>query len=163
MTAGVISPEDIWAALNTVPDPEIPLVSLVELGVIRDVAIDGAAITVTMTPTFVGCPALRMMEEMVRQKLKSLGASSVDVNWTLTPPWTSDDIADEAREKMQKLGIAPPRHHGGKLEPSLTNSAACPWCGSRDTVLDNPFGPMLCRTLHFCRNCRQSFEKVKEI
>ncbi|MEX2180553.1 MAG: 1,2-phenylacetyl-CoA epoxidase subunit PaaD [Gemmatimonadaceae bacterium] len=153
--------------LGTVPDPEVPAVSVVELGIVRDVevAADGAA-TVTITPTYSGCPAMFEIEKDVRAALLGAGAASVDVRTLLSPAWTTDWIGAEAREKLRQYGIAPPgrAQEGGLV--TLTRRHApvpCPFCGSGDTQLKSEFGSTACKAIHVCNNCRQPFDEFKAI
>ncbi len=153
----------IWQTLNTIADPEIPVVSLVELGIVRNVQIDGDRIVITITPTFAGCPAMHHMREQIVEQLRAIGVEQIEVRTSLNPPWTSEWLSDEVRSKLQRFGLAPPPRHMGDLELALLEVVACPHCGSKDTVLDNPFGPTLCRSLHYCNGCRQSFERFKPL
>lgn len=170
----------VEAALCDVPDPEIPMVSVVDLGIVQAIAIapgpDGDAVTIAITPTFAGCPALEMMRDDIRAAVRALGAASVEVNIVLDPPWTSDRITPAAREAMRAIGLAPPPPAGRfradptlALSPTTVDAAAsaepvpCPFCGSTDTVTDNPFGSTLCRSVHYCRGCEQPFEAFKAL
>jgi ring-1,2-phenylacetyl-CoA epoxidase subunit PaaD len=155
--------DHIWQTLNTIADPEIPVVSLVELGIVRDVRLDGETAIVTITPTFAGCPAMHHMREQIVEQLRAIGVERIEVRTSLNPPWTSEWLSDEVRSKLQRFGLAPPPHHTGNIEIALMEVVACPHCGSKDTVLDNPFGPTLCRSLHYCHSCRQSFERFKPL
>jgi ring-1,2-phenylacetyl-CoA epoxidase subunit PaaD len=155
--------DHIWQVLNTIADPEIPVVSLVELGIAREVQIDGESVIVTITPTFAGCPAMHAMREEIVEKLRSIGVMQIDIRTVLNPPWTSEWLSDEVRAKLKQFGLAPPPHHAGDIELALQEIVACPHCGSKDTVLDNLFGPTLCRSLHYCHACRQSFERFKPL
>lgn len=157
----------IWAALDEVPDPEIPTVSVVELGVIGGFAFEpdgtgGERLVVDLLPTFVGCPAIEVMRETVGERLRSMElADEVRVVVTFAPPWTSDRISPEGRQKLRASGFAPPPLVGvGDWLPML-DLATCPYCGSRDTTLDNPFGPTLCRAIYHCESCHQPFEQFK--
>jgi ring-1,2-phenylacetyl-CoA epoxidase subunit PaaD len=161
---------DVWAALEGVKDPEIPVVSVVELGIVQSVAVEAGNVRVTITPTFLGCPALETMRAEIGAALRALGFTAVVVDVVLSPPWTSDRIAPSAREKMRAIGIVPPP--STRFQPDATlalapdrarTPATCPFCKSRDTVLDSPFGPTICRAVHYCRSCRQSFEEFKAL
>jgi len=170
----------VWAALAEVPDPEIPALSLVDLGVVNRVELDpgGDAIRVELLPTFVGCPAIEQMRAAAADRLAGL-AGRVEVEVTLAEPWTSDRITDEGRRKLRASGFAPPARGGPRQAPLIETIAVrpglrggaddgaeavpCPWCGSRATELENPFGPTLCRAIHWCRACRQSFERFKRV
>ncbi len=155
--------QHIWAALEDVKDPEIPVVSVVEMGIVRDVRLEGERAVVTITPTFVGCPALIPMREAIAERVKQLGVGEVDVRTSLNPPWTSEWIGDGARAKLQAFGLAPPPHHAGDIDVALVEAVTCPHCGSRNTVRDSLFGPTLCRAIYYCNACRQSFEQFKPL
>jgi ring-1,2-phenylacetyl-CoA epoxidase subunit PaaD len=159
----------IWAALDEVPDPEIPTVSVVELGVIGGFgfeAIDEGRerLVVQLLPTFVGCPAIEVMRETVGERLRSMElADEVRVDLSFAVPWTSDRISPEGRDKLRASGFAPPPLIGqGDLLPTF-DLATCPYCGSMNTTLDNPFGPTLCRAIFHCDNCHQPFEQFKPL
>jgi ring-1,2-phenylacetyl-CoA epoxidase subunit PaaD len=166
----------VWAALDEIADPEIPAISVVELGVIGGFAfesrLDGCErLTVELLPTFVGCPAIEIMREQIGERLRSLDITDdVEVRLSFAVPWTSDRISPEGREKLRASGFAPPTLIGS-LAPSvpdgdlltMVTAAACPYCGSRNTTLENPFGPTLCRAIYHCDNCRQPFEQFKEV
>ncbi len=153
----------IWEALESVKDPEIPVVSLVEMGIVRNVRVRDGKVTVSMTPTFSGCPALDVMRTDIVDCLHLLGISDVSVETVYTPPWTTDWISEEAREKLKEFGLAPPPYHGGRLEVTFYDLAACPYCDSKDTSLKNSFGPTLCRTIYYCNECQQPFEQFKAL
>jgi ring-1,2-phenylacetyl-CoA epoxidase subunit PaaD len=155
--------DQIWQALEDVKDPEIPVVSLVDMGIARDVAIDGERVIVTITPTFAGCPALNVMREDIVERLTRLGAGAVEVRTQLSPPWTTEWIRPEARERMKTIGLAPPPRHQGDVELVFMAVAECPHCGSTTTVRENPFGPTLCRSIHYCHSCHQPFEQFKPL
>lgn len=159
-----ISEATVWEALRQIPDPELPPINLVDLGVIWRVDLDPAAgqVRVLLLPTFLGCPALELMRAMVRERLAELGlAAQVDV--TLEESWSSDRISAEGRRKLAAAGIAPPGPAGGSAPIALLTPARCPHCGSPNTSLDNAFGPTLCRAIAYCRDCRQPFEQFKPL
>ena len=155
------------AVIGTVPDPEVPVISVVELGIVRGVQVDEAgAVAVTITPTYSGCPAMYEIEKDIRTALEAAGATSVSVQTVLSPAWTTDWIGPEAREKLRKYGIAPPgkAEQGGLI--TLTRArqpVTCPWCGSRDTELKSEFGSTACKAIHVCRACRQPFDEFKAL
>ena len=162
---------EVWAALAEVPDPEIPVVSVVDLGLVHAVERDGERLRVELLPTFVGCPALELIRRSVAERLAGT-APVVEVEMTFAVPWTSDRITAEGRRKLRDSGFAPPGFAGGPAgrgeRPLLATiavrpTAACPWCGSADTRLENLFGPTLCRTLFWCNRCRQPFEQFKAV
>jgi ring-1,2-phenylacetyl-CoA epoxidase subunit PaaD len=161
----MVTAEQVWAAIGEVPDPEIPVISLVELGVIRDVAIEGDRVRVELVPTFLGCPALEAMTRRVEQAIAALGAEP-DVLVIADADWSTDRISTAGREKLRAAGFAPPapRAAGPTTLVQLTSKAYhCPYCGSAETRLDNIFGPTPCRSLRFCERCRQPFEQFKTI
>jgi ring-1,2-phenylacetyl-CoA epoxidase subunit PaaD len=158
----------IWAALDEIPDPEIPAISVVELGVIRGFAFEprpdgGERLRVELLPTFIGCPAIEVMREQVGERLRGLEvADEVTVELTFAEPWTSDRISAGGREKLRASGFAPPLFIGLETLDTI-QQATCPYCGSRNTTLGNPFGPTLCRAIYHCENCRQPFEQFKTV
>ncbi len=152
--------------LAAIPDPEIPNISLVDLGVIGEVRLEDDRLTVQLLPTFVGCPAIGVMQERIAERLGSLGvARQVDVQVSFDPPWTSERISPEGRERLRRSGFAPPIGSAGAGldELALLPIAECPYCGSRNTTLENPFGPTLCRAIYHCAVCRQPFEQFKRV
>lgn len=157
------STEAIWSALEKVKDPEIPVVSIVELGLIRQVGIEGRRLVITMTPSFVGCPALDTMKREVERSMAVLGHPEVEVKTVLHPPWTSDWITSQGRAKLERFGLAPPIIHGGDLESLVDAAAVCPYCRSDQTDRKNSFGPTLCRAIYYCNSCNQPFEQFKPL
>jgi ring-1,2-phenylacetyl-CoA epoxidase subunit PaaD len=161
----VVTAEQVWAALEEIPDPEIPVVSLVDLGVIRDVVVEGARVRVELTPTFLGCPALEMMRRALEEAVESLGGDP-DVAVITDDAWSTDRISPAGREKLRAAGLAPPapRAAGPTTLVQLQSKAfRCPYCGSTDTRLENIFGPTPCRSIRWCASCRQPFEQFKTI
>jgi ring-1,2-phenylacetyl-CoA epoxidase subunit PaaD len=155
---------EIWNALNDVKDPEIPVVSLVEMGIVRDVMWDGETAVVTITPTFAGCPALQTMRQNITTRLHQLGIQQVHINTVVDPPWSSDWLNDEAREKLRQFGLAPPpRHNGNFIALASLEAIACPRCGNSHTTLKNAFGSTLCRAIWYCHNCQDAFEQFKPL
>ncbi|HEV3397880.1 MAG TPA: 1,2-phenylacetyl-CoA epoxidase subunit PaaD [Actinomycetes bacterium] len=164
-----ITETDVWAALAEVPDPEIPVVSVVDLGLVHTVELDGERLRVELLPTFVGCPALEVIRASVAERLAGM-APRVEVEMTFAVPWTSDRITADGRRKLRESGFAPPPGPAaaGDARPLFATigvrpSASCPWCGSADTRLENLFGPTLCRTVFWCNRCRQPFEQFKAV
>lgn len=158
-----LTKERIWGLLEQVMDPEIPVVSVVEMGIVREVEIDDKGVVVRMTPTFSGCPALQAIRSEIRQRLLDHGASQVQVEVVLSPAWSSDWISAPARRKLRAFGLAPPAKLGGRIALSDLQPAVCPYCGSQDTELKNSFGPTLCRAIYVCNGCKQPFEQFKTI
>jgi ring-1,2-phenylacetyl-CoA epoxidase subunit PaaD len=161
----VVTAEQVWDALAAIPDPEIPVISLVELGVVRDVEVGEGRVRVAFTPTFLGCPALETMRAAMEERIRDLGAEpQVDV--VLDDSWSTDLITPEGREKLRESGFAPPtpRSAGAPQLVQLQSKAfRCPYCGSTDTRLENIFGPTPCRSIRYCAGCRQPFEQFKTI
>ena len=146
-----VDEQGVWDALAEVTDPEIPVVSVVDLGMVRSVELDGERLRVELLPTFVGCPALELIRHAVATRLAGM-AADVRVEMTFAEPWTSERITADGRRKLRDSGFAPPG-------PNPT----CPWCGSPDTRLENPFGPTRCRAIFWCNRCRQPFEQFKAV
>lgn len=164
MTTKTITTEKIWQALEDVKDPEIPVVSIVEMGIVRDVELSDEGVVVTMTPTFSGCPALDVMRRDIKERVRQMGIEAVAVKTVLHPPWSSDWITAEAREKLREFGLAPPPQHGGDLTAvAFLDVAQCPYCGSKNTVIKNAFGPTLCRMIWYCNDCQDAFEQFKPL
>jgi len=153
----------VWELLEEVKDPEIPAVSVVEMGLIRSIGLARGKISVAMTPTFIGCPALQVIRESIQAHLQQAGAGEVEVRLVLSPPWSSDWITPAGREKLRGFGLAPPPRHGGSVESAWDQPVACPFCGSLETELKNSFGPTLCRAIYTCQACTQPFEGFKPV
>lgn len=144
-------------------DPEIPVISLIEMGIIRDVEISAESVSVTMTPTFSGCPALFEMETLIIEAVQALGVEQVVVNKQLNPPWTSDWITETGRAKLKAYGLAPPGLHGGNVTMTFFDLVECPRCDSKNTRLQNSFGTTLCRAIWVCNDCLEPFEQFKPL
>ncbi len=157
----------LLAVLDAVMDPEVPVLSVRELGIVRDVEVDEAgAVTVVVTPTYSGCPAIRVIEQDIVAALEEAGYPDSRVRTTYAPAWTTDWIAPEAKAKLKAYGIAPPgRAESGELVQLLRKRAAvqCPYCDSFDTELRSEFGSTACKSVCWCRSCRQPFEEFKAI
>lgn len=156
----------VWDALAEVQDPEIPAVSVIDMGMIKSVRVNGGRVEVTVLPTFTGCPAVPMIERDVAVAVRSVeGVDEVSVATTFDPPWTTDRITQEGRAKLNDFGLAPPTEGAPVLlaDIGLPKVAICPFCGSRETHNENPFGPTPCRALYYCRSCRQPFEQFKPV
>jgi ring-1,2-phenylacetyl-CoA epoxidase subunit PaaD len=152
------------ALLETVKDPEVPVLSVVELGVVRHVEVSGTAVTVTITPTYSGCPALHAIEQDIESALKAGGFDTVTIRTEYAPAWTTEWMSEPAREKLRAYGIAPPGHITAEQLVPLgvtVRSVSCPFCGSPNTSLESEFGPTACKSLHSCHACRQPFEHFK--
>ena len=151
--------EDVWAAFAEIPDPEIPVVSLVDLGVIRSVDVSDGHVHVEFTPTFLGCPALEAMVRAIEASVAALGAEA-DVAVINDDSWSTDKITATGREKLRAAGFAPPAPRLVQLQSQVHR---CPYCGSTETRLENIFGPTPCRSLRYCESCRQPFEQFKTL
>jgi ring-1,2-phenylacetyl-CoA epoxidase subunit PaaD len=161
----VVTADAVWSALAEIPDPEIPVISLVELGVIREVKVEGSRVRVEFTPTFLGCPALETMRDAMDARIRELGAEP-NVQVVVDDSWSTDRITPTGREKLREAGFAPPtpRAAGAPTIVQLQGTAfKCPYCGSTDTRLENLFGPTPCRSLRYCTSCRQPFEQFKTV
>ncbi|MEC8739400.1 MAG: 1,2-phenylacetyl-CoA epoxidase subunit PaaD [Bacteroidota bacterium] len=156
--------KQIAEILYTVKDPEIPTLSIVDLGIVTDIQIDKETVEVVLTPTFSGCPALKVMEEMVEQKLSECKEiNTVKVRTRFDHQWTSDMISSKGKEDIKKIGLAPPKRSCGTVTWDFIEEVDCPKCGSSNTILKNPFGPTLCRSIHHCDNCLETFEAIKTV
>ena len=161
----MVTVDDVWAALAEIPDPEIPVISLVELGVIKGIEVEGRHVRIEFTPTFMGCPALEPMQRAMEEKVAGLGAEP-EVRVVLDDSWSTDRITAEGREKLREAGFAPPSPRpAGKLDlvQLRTGVFRCPYCGSTETRLENLFGPTPCRSIRYCDSCRQPFEQFKTL
>jgi ring-1,2-phenylacetyl-CoA epoxidase subunit PaaD len=152
--------------LRAVVDPEIPAISIVDLGIVRAVTLVEGELGVELLPTFIGCPALELIQARVRERLEPLaidpasGIERVTVSISYTEAWTAARITERGRADLVASGFAPP--DGGPQLVALSQPATCPFCGSRRTVLENAFGPTRCRSIHYCTSCRQPFEQFKD-
>ena len=145
----------VWDLLEEIPDPEIPVISLVDLGVIRSVDVQNGHIHIEFTPTFLGCPALEYMKRAIEEKVPG-----AEVQVIQDDSWSTDKITAAGREKLREAGFAPPAPRLVQLQSQVHK---CPYCGSTDTHLENLFGPTPCRSLRYCDSCRQPFEQFKTI
>ena len=164
-----LSSAELLEILEEVKDPEVPVLSVVELGIVREVERDGSGARVTVTPTYSGCPAMREIETEIRRALEARGVDPVEIRTVYAPAWTTDWISDTARAKLEAYGIAPPSG-GAAVTPTavvrLERRAArvrCPRCGSENTTLTSEFGSTACKSLRVCRACGEPFEEFKTI
>jgi ring-1,2-phenylacetyl-CoA epoxidase subunit PaaD len=155
--------EHIYSLLSEIPDPEIPVISIVDLGVIRKVVSEGKNVEVVITPTYSGCPAMKQMEDDVRKKLKEAGFEHIKITTVYAPAWTTDWLSSEAKEKLRQYGIAPPEEStsdksflSGKIK-----TVCCPRCGSKNTRLVSQFGSTACKALYKCEDCLEAFDYFK--
>ena len=167
----MVSEADVRATLDGIDDPELPC-SIVQLGLVETVAVDGGAVAIELLPTFTGCPALAMIEDDVRTTIAAMdGVDACTVSWRYQPSWTPDRISEAGRQRLHDHGVTTPGAccggGGSGSKPgtvSLSTSAVpCPYCCSSDTRLDSPYGPTRCRQIHFCEACRNQFEHMKHV
>jgi len=164
----MLTRDDVFAVLNSVKDPEVPVLSVIELGVVRGVSIDDVgAVTVSVTPTYSGCPALQTIEEDILSALRAHGVANARIHTTLAPAWTTDWLTDDAKRKLRAYGIAPPGRTPAdeELVPlrRRLEIVSCPYCDSPATELRSEFGSTACKSIWFCNACRQPFEQFKAI
>lgn len=157
--------QSVWEALSRLPDPEIPVLTVLDLGIVRAVRVDGAQVEVTITPTYSGCPAMHVMEQEIRRALAAAGYPDARIRTVLSPAWTSAWMSAAGREKLARYGIAPP---GARAETTVRlhraePAVACPRCGSANTERLAEFGSTACKALYRCRDCREPFDYFKPI
>lgn len=156
--------EHILSLLSEIPDPEIPVITIVELGVIRKITlIDDTNIELNITPTYSGCPAMKQIEDDVRKKLTEDGFTSIKITMVFSPAWTTDWLTEEAKNKLQKYGIAPPEHttEDKSWMTGKPKSVTCPRCKSKNTKLISQFGSTACKALYQCQDCLEPFDYFK--
>ncbi len=158
----MISKAQIYSWLEEVKDPEIPVLSLVDLGVITEVQI-GDTVKIEMTPTFVGCPAMDYMKAEVELLLKNKGIENINVEVNYKKAWSSDMISEKGRMALKKYGFAPPSSVGVFTDLEILENAICPRCNTSNTEMKSPFGPTLCRSIYYCHDCKEAFEQFKVV
>jgi ring-1,2-phenylacetyl-CoA epoxidase subunit PaaD len=164
----VVTREDVLAVLDEVKDPEVPVLSVIELGIVRDVSIGAAGVVVTITPTYSGCPAMKVIEEDIVGALAAHGISPVTIETVYAPAWTSDWLSAEAKGKLAAYGIAPPGPARNQTLVTLTRASAvetprCPYCASGETEIRSEFGSTACKAICYCNACEQPFELFKAL
>lgn len=158
-----ITKDQIYSWLEEVKDPEIPVLSLVDLGVITDITVAGTTVKIDITPTFVGCPALDTMQSDIREVLRQKGMQKIEIAVSYKNPWTSDRISHKGKQALKKFGLSPPPPRQLFSELEMLEHAVCPRCGNVNTQLRNTFGPTLCRSIHYCNDCKEAFEQFKPV
>lgn len=164
----MVDAADIRDVLREVKDPEIPMIDVVELGIVRDVSVDGDSVRVDVTPTYSGCPAMQVIEREIVSVLNAHGYGNVRVNTIFSPTWTTDWLSEETRQKFRDYGIAPPTgaHTVSGIAELVSLRRArqtieCPFCQSSNTVERSEFGSTACKSIHFCNSCHQPFDHFK--
>jgi len=157
------SEKEILSFLEAIPDPEIPVISIVELGVIRKIKMHTDSVEIDITPTYSGCPAMKQMEDDIVSTLKAKGIEKINLKTVYDPAWTTDWISTEAREKLRKYGIAPPQGstHDKSVLMGKEKQVKCPRCGSLNTELVSQFGSTACKALYKCKDCLEPFDYFK--
>lgn len=157
------SQEQIFNILSEIPDPEIPVINIIELGILREVKFVDEVCVVVITPTYTGCPAMKVIEDDIKIKLKEIGIEKVKIELVLTPAWTTDWISDTAKEKLRAYGIAPPDHTSldKKVLLGKARELKCPLCGSKNTEMISQFGSTACKALYRCLDCKEPFDYFK--
>ena len=154
----------IWDLIKEIPDPEIPVLTITDLGVIRSVVMEGSNVVVTITPTYTGCPAMSQFEDDIKATLKQHGYTEVEIKITYDPPWTTDWLTEEAKLKLQKYGIAPPQEKTTDKKYLIGESkqnVICPQCKSANTKMISQFGSTACKALYQCKDCKEPFDYFK--
>ena len=152
----------IYRYLSEISDPEIPVINIVEMGVVRDVLFHDSKLEIKLTPTYSGCPAMDMINKLVEEKLHSKGYKSVEVTLVYKPVWTTDWMGDETKEKLRRYGIAPPNGKVTSKKMLLNNEyVSCPQCGSKNTEMKSMFGSTACKALYVCKKCLEPFDYFK--
>jgi ring-1,2-phenylacetyl-CoA epoxidase subunit PaaD len=160
----MVDTQQVLDWLQEVKDPEIPVVSLVDLGVITGIEENkNGGLIVNMTPTFAGCPAIDYMKADVEKVLTEKGIENFKVNVSLKSQWNSNMISDRGRKALKDFGLAPPPKHNMQFDIEILEQVPCPYCNSENTELKTPFGPTLCRSMHYCHSCQQAFEQFKPL
>lgn len=160
----MVSEAEIREALTQVMDPEIPVISVIDLGIITRIKVqDKHSATIYMTPTFTGCPAIDLMKEQIKEKVQSLGLKQVNVHVDRETTWNSNMISQTGKQKLESLGLGSPAAHDGEVTPSMVAEANCPRCKGSNTSIRSPFGSALCRSIHYCFDCGESFERFKPL
>jgi len=160
----MVNENEIWKVLQDVKDPEIPLLSVVEMGIITGVLIsEDNFVKIKMTPTFAGCPAVNYMKDDIISKINVLPVSGVDVEVSYDVQWNTNMITDKGREMLKESKFALPQKHNGLVQIEMLENVECPFCESKDTILKSSFGPTQCLAIHYCNTCLQSFEQCKPV
>jgi ring-1,2-phenylacetyl-CoA epoxidase subunit PaaD len=155
--------QQVLDALRHVMDPEIPTLSVIDLGMIGEILVEDDRITLPLIPTFTACPALKLLQQQIGDKVRELGFENVEVIKDNSVTWNTDRITEEGKKKLQQFGLGIPERHGGNFSPDDVERSRCPHCGSDNTTMNSLFGSTLCRSIHYCFDCKQSFERFKPL
>ena len=163
MDTVTISNSKVWEVLKTIPDPEIPVITIVDLGIVREVLVKTDSVTVEITPTYSGCPAYDFINQEIVSKLKKSGFENVEIKLRLSPAWTTDWLTDDAKDKLRKFGIAPPEKTSSDKSEMLGKKkiVQCPHCGSENTEMISQFGSTACKAIYKCNTCLEPFDYFK--
>jgi ring-1,2-phenylacetyl-CoA epoxidase subunit PaaD len=157
-----INKQEIMDSLSEVLDPEVPVLNIVELGIIRDIVVDKDLVTIIITPTYSGCPAMKVIEDDIISKMKEKGIENIKIKTILSPAWTTDWMEDTAKQKLKEYGIAPPEGSPDKrFLFSTPKTIHCPFCNSTNTILKSQFGSTACKSLYYCNDCKEPFDYFK--
>ncbi len=156
-----LNTQDVYNLISDIPDPEIPVITIKDLGILRDVKLADDTYIVTITPTYTACPAMGMIEDQIKEILSNHGIDKVKVELTYTPAWTTDWLSQEAKAKLKNYGIAPPNHSSCTKLFSTAEVVICPQCNSRHTSLISRFGSTACKALYKCEDCKETFDLFK--
>ena len=160
--------ESLLDLLSSIKDPELPVINIVELGIVRDIVVDGDSVEVDVTPTYSGCPAMQVIEQDIVQALEGDGFKTVKVRYVFSPPWTTDWLSETTKAKLREFGIAPPTGVSTSEASDLVTlrrtrkTIACPYCGSANTEERSEFGSTACKAIHYCNSCHQPFDYFKD-
>ena len=159
--------QSVLGLLSSIKDPELPVVDIVELGIVRDISVEGDSVQVDVTPTYSGCPAMQVIEQDIVQALEAYGFREVKVRYVFSPPWTSDWLSEQTKAKLRESGIAPPMSEESSGAEELVTlrrtrkTIACPFCGSLNSEERSEFGSTACKAIHYCNSCHQPFDYFK--
>ena len=155
--------ESIYQLLKAVKDPEIPVISVVDLGIVQNIEVQGQSVTMDLVPTFAGCPAIEVMKKGIEKKCLEAGVADITVNVVLNRAWSTNQMSEDGKKRLKGFGISPPPVLKDELSLDDLAHAQCPVCNSTNTVLKNTFGPTACRAIHFCKDCHETFEQMKPV
>lgn len=161
MVTTALTPDEVYALISGIPDPEIPVITIKDLGILRQVRKEEGVYTVTITPTYTACPAVDMIKDQIREILSLHGISNLKIELTYSPAWTTDWLSQEAKIKLKNYGIAPPTHSSCSKLVNVTETVTCPRCNSKHTSLISRFGSTACKALYKCDDCKETFDFFK--